>query len=240
VGRIYKSPCGRIELREGKWQDVLRDVDRVDAVITDPPYGERTHRGHAKGTGELNAHGKYVRKDISYKPFSVFDVERFCEYWSPLCRGWFCVFTDHDLYPIFRSNLEAMGRYSFNPLPIVRIGGRFRMMGDGPSSWTVWLSVSRPRDREYGTWGCLPGAYVFKGAVAGSPVAGAKSIDESSAIIRDYSRPNDLICDPCAGSGTTLLAAAIEGRRAIGAEMDPKTYELAVKRLKKGYTPSLF
>jgi len=55
------------------------------------------------------------------------------------------------------------------------------------------------------------------------------------AVIRDYSRPGDLIVDPYTGSGTTLLAAAIEGRRAIGAEMDPNTYALAVERLGLGY-----
>jgi DNA modification methylase len=43
------------------------------------------------------------------------------------------------------------------------------------------------------------------------------------ALVRDYSRPGDLIVDPCMGSATTILAAVIEGRRAIGAEMDPKT-----------------
>ncbi len=59
-------------------------------------------------------------------------------------------------------------------------------------------------------------------------------------IVRDYSRPGDLIVDPYAGSGTTLLAAAMEGRRCIGAEMDPKTWKLAGKRLSRGYTENLF
>jgi len=58
------------------------------------------------------------------------------------------------------------------------------------------------------------------------------------AIVRDYSRPGELVCDPCAGGGTTLLAAVLEGREAIGTELDPKTFELAVARLRKGYTPS--
>ena len=39
---------------------------------------------------------------------------------------------------------------------------------------------------------------------------------------------------------TTLIAAAMEGRRAIGAEVDPVTYELARKRIEKGYTPDMF
>ena len=58
-------------------------------------------------------------------------------------------------------------------------------------------------------------------------------------IVRDYSRPGDLVCDPCAGGGTTLLAAVIEGRKAIGAELDPATFDLAAKRLRRGYTPNL-
>jgi len=38
--------------------------------------------------------------------------------------------------------------------------------------------------------------------------------------------------------GTTLLAAVIEGRRAIGAERDPATFAKAVARLRRGFTPA--
>lgn len=41
------------------------------------------------------------------------------------------------------------------------------------------------------------------------------------ALVRDYSMPADLVCDPLAGWGSTLRAALDEGRRAIGAEIDP-------------------
>jgi len=60
------------------------------------------------------------------------------------------------------------------------------------------------------------------------------------AIVRDYSRPGDLVCDPCAGAATTLLAAAMEGRRAVGSEMDPATLEKAQTRIARGFTPTLF
>ncbi len=68
---------------------------------------------------------------------------------------------------------------------------------------------------------------------------GGKPLWLMRSLVRDYSRPGDLICDPCAGGGTTLLAAATEGRRAVGAEMDPKHYEIARKRFAAGYTPSI-
>ena len=34
--------------------------------------------------------------------------------------------------------------------------------------------------------------------------------------------PDSLILDPYAGSGTTLIAAVLEGHRAIGIEADPR------------------
>ncbi|MEM9073924.1 MAG: DNA methyltransferase [Myxococcota bacterium] len=76
--------------------------------------------------------------------------------------------------------------------------------------------------------------------LADSPHPGGKLMAPMRLLVRDYSELDDLICDPCAGGGTTLLAAAIEGRRAIGAELDPATFEKAVARLSKGYTPSIF
>jgi DNA modification methylase len=39
------------------------------------------------------------------------------------------------------------------------------------------------------------------------------------------------VVDCTAGSGTTLLAAVQEGRRAIGAEINPETHKIATKRL---------
>ena len=39
--------------------------------------------------------------------------------------------------------------------------------------------------------------------------------------IERYSLPGDLVCDPMAGSGTTLVEAITLGRRAIGCDLDP-------------------
>jgi site-specific DNA-methyltransferase (adenine-specific) len=85
----------------------------------------------------------------------------------------------------------------------------------------------------------LPGAYEAP-TEKDAGIAGAKPIDLMRSIVRDYSRPGDLVCDPFVGSGTTLLAAVIEGRRAVGAEEKPEHFEIARARLACGHTPTMF
>jgi site-specific DNA-methyltransferase (adenine-specific) len=101
--------------------------------------------------------------------------------------------------------------------------------------------VSRPHS--IAKWGTLPGAYVLPaevGPARAKLIPGSKPLRLMRAIVRDYTRPGDLIVDPFVGSGTTLLAAAIEGRSAIGAECDLKTFALAVRRLSAGWTKDMF
>jgi DNA modification methylase len=47
------------------------------------------------------------------------------------------------------------------------------------------------------------------------------------ALIRCYSRPDDLVLDLFTGGGTTLSAARDLGRRALGYEIDPEALAIA-------------
>jgi len=236
-----------IDLRLGRWQDTLADVTTCDAVICDPPYGAKTHDGHDEMSTEKRKAGIYkgrpvpdgkVGRPLNYACWQPDDVRAFVDSWAPRCRGWFVAFTSHDLVPDYTASLEAHDRYVFAPLPFFSPGSRVRLSGDGPSSWTCWIVVARPRAAPFAKWGTLPGGYA--GTSPPCEVVGGKPEWLMRALIRDYSRPGDLIVDPFCGSGTTALAAASEGRRCITSEELPAHHEIARRRFARGYTPDLF
>lgn len=235
-----------IDLRLGAYQTALADVESCDVVMFDAPYSKKTHGGHDDGVRVVadasNSHnhdrawaergGK--RRSINYAHWSKKDVRAAVNAWAPRARGWFVTITDHVLAPVYAHALEALGRFVFAPLPLVETGSGVRMVGDGPSSWTKWIVVARPRTAEMAKWGTLRGAY--HGPRETKLVIGGKPLWAMKQLVEDYSRPGDLIVDICAGGGTTLLAAKLLGRRAIGSELDPKTHALALDRL-SGVSP---
>jgi site-specific DNA-methyltransferase (adenine-specific) len=53
-------------------------------------------------------------------------------------------------------------------------------------------------------------------------------------MVRRLTQPGDLILDPFAGSGTTLAAAQIESRQAVGVEIEERYCEIIARRLERG------
>lgn len=212
---VYRR--GPVELRLGDYREVLLDVE-PDAVIADTPYSAKTHAGALSATGERGVNG--------YGAWDNLDACAFVERWAHV-PGWLVIHNDDVLGPHLREVMEQAGRRAFPLLPVLQ--HMPRLQGDGPGQHGHYLAVSRPRAQRFLGWGSLPGWY--EAGRDGSIVKGGKPLSLMRVIVRDYSRPGDLVCDPCAGGGTTLLAAALEGRRAIGAELDPETFKKACKRL---------
>lgn len=222
------------DLRHGRWEDVLPLVE-ADALICDPPYGARVHDSKAERCDGLAKAG--IAPD--YASWSPADVQRFVTSWSPRIRGWMVAMTSHDLVPAWQAAYEAAGRYAFAPVVALISGMTVRLGGDGPSSWAIYVMVSRPRSREMHVWGSLPGGY-YGTRQEGAGGGRGKPAWLCNALVRDYSKPGDTIVDPCAGWGTTIQAAISNGRKAIGAEMDEAAYTEARRRLARGTTMEMF
>lgn len=60
-----------------------------------------------------------------------------------------------------------------------------------------------------------------------------KPIGVMKWIIENYTTPTDIIIDPFMGSGTTLVAAAMLGRKAVGIELSQRYCEIAISRIKE-------
>ena len=227
------------DLRFGLYAEVLKDVV-ADALITDPPYSARTHTGQrslSRRAGELVVGG------IDYQSLSEPDVHALVELFAPRTRRWWVMFGDHLTTAWALEHLaRAFDWYTFPPITWEKTDAAPRFCADGPSPSKEWIAVARPRrkmregERRYRT-GCYRGPSRTSCREPG--FVGQKPEWLMRAIVRDYSEPGDLVVDPFAGRGTTLVAARAEGRASIGAECDLRSYESARARLGRSYTPLL-
>ena len=199
----------------------------VDHVITDPPFSERTHDGQAyPGRANMADKGWSSAVGLTYDNLDPSDVPKYAAQLSRIRKRWALVMMSHDLFPAWEA---AMLGYSFPPIPMIQEGRSVRLSGDGPSSWTDWLLVNRAVGLVDGT---KPGAYIGKPERGDNPVNGHKPIWLMERILRDYTKPGDLVCDPFAGSGTTGVACIKMGRRFLGWEKKPEHFAYAERRMR--------
>lgn len=211
--------------------DVLPTLGKVDAVVTDPPYSERCHKGHDSGAS-CSKDGS-DRRSLGYGYLSLTDVKEISALFSKATDAWIVWMTDSDLALAVRTSLEEVGRYAFAPLPFYQAGRSVRLTGDGPSSWMDYIVVARTKAQI--KWGTLPGGYNDKVHMGGKPTK------LMQALVSDYSRVGQTILDPFMGSGTTGVACVKMGRKFIGIEREEEYFNIAVKRIQEAYAqPDFF
>lgn len=211
----------------GRWRDVLGDAE-PDAIICDPPYSARTCKG------QRSAGGDGPRAKITYVALSEQEQHAFAEWAAARTRRWVAICCDHAQVPLYDAIFGADASWlTFAPVPIIKRGAAPRMGADGPPPHAEWLYVARRRRRlERSEKRARKGWYEMR-QVRGAPLVGTKALDTMREIVRDYSEPGDLVVDPFAGLGTTLSAALLEGRRALGSEVDPATHAAALQHMEK-------
>lgn len=122
--------------------------------------------------------------------------------------------------------------------------------------WQKTNPMPRNRDRrwisdiELATWYVKPGAKwifnrqdeKFESSVLRYPNESGpnrmhptqKNLEMIKYILKIHTNEGNLVLDPFAGSGTTLVACAQLNRNFIGFEINPEYYEIALKRLEGG------
>lgn len=224
----------------------------ADAVICDPPYssGGLHLTDRTRGTRE-----KYsgLKKRSPLGDFAGDHRDgRSWSHWMALWLyeahrvtrpgGVICMSTDWRQFPSATDALQAGGWVWRGIVPWIKPDARPQMgRFTQNAEFVVWGSHGQmPAEGP-----CLPGYYISRAPRAqdDGPDRRIHLTQKPLEVVRSLIRiapPGGLVVDPFAGSGTTLVAARLEGRAALGCEVDPDIHDAAQARLAATvHTPTL-
>ena len=224
----------------GDCREIIYGLEGYQAVVTDPPYcsggfseaGKRAATGMGLRSETIREVGWFVNDNMTSTgiAFLLSHVAGWAVRKLPK-GGTFTAFTDWRMVPILVPAIESSGmRYQSLIVwvkPNAGLGTGFKAQHELAMHFS------------YGT----PDYFALDGAnvINQRRVHSADKIHQTekpvglmAEIIRVVSDEGHTILDPFTGSGAVLLAAKLNGRKAIGIELDEKYCELAAERLRQG------
>lgn len=231
----------RCEIIRGDALSALREMEPCSfgGVITDPPYctGGTKAQDRQKSTGEkytkaaiftapdFEGDGKDQRSWTSWMAEWLHEARRVCVEGAPVC-----IFCDWRQLPAATDALQWAGwiwrgivvwdKRNTRPQK-----GRFTQQAE----YIVWGSRGRmPVDRNVKI---LPGVFSHSIVPASERLHQTEKPVELMREIVRIVEPGGRILDPFCGSGSTLLAAMLEGYEATGIEITEQYADIAGKRL---------
>lgn len=233
------------EIRQGEALSSLfaMQSDLFDAVITDPPYcsGSMTIAGRAADpaekycqNGDAQGRPSFAGDNRDQRSFAFWCSMWLTECWRVAKPGAYCLaFTDWRQLPTMTDAIQAGGWTWRGIIAWDKTEGSrspntnyFRHQCE----YVVWGSkgaFTRPPAAGLGPW---PGCFRVKVRqsdkhhMTGKPTELMRSLVQCCPI-------GGKVLDPFAGSGTTIVAAAEEGRIGIGIEQSPEYIAIARRRL---------
>lgn len=219
-----KEVIGNQTLILGDCREIMPTLGRVDAVVTDPPYGVGLTAKVTKH-GRIKATRNYNDEESEILPLVTMAVELMMEI-SPCA--------------IVTPGIRLLQRY-----PRAKsIGTIFCANGAGLDSWG--FSCNNPilyyGKCPYMSRGMGSRPNSFYSAHPGMHVTGENMTDHPCPkplawmewlVLRASPLPAETILDPFMGSGTTLVACEKLGRRGIGIELDPHYFDVACRRVEE-------
>ena len=207
-----KVEIGDATLYLGDCMDILPTLDKVDAVITDPPYGIGADKGK-KGAIPFKGGKAY---EMAHHPENDWDKTRppIDLLQSIVCAG--------DVAIIWGGNYFAD---CFTPQGKWLWWDKCQTMptyGDGELAWTN-LSGTTPKKFVWAN-----NKIIADRTPRHHPTQ--KPLELMKWCIEQAGHPKTIL-DPFMGSGTTGVAATQMGRKFIGIEREPKYFDIACERI---------
>ncbi len=245
-GDLWELGCHRVLCADATQTDsyiCLLQGERAQMVFADPPYNVPIG-GHVSGLGAAQhsefpmAVGEMSEDEFTGFLTTIFECIRthsargaiafVCMDWRHvselLAAGRTTKLTLKNLCVWVKTN-AGMGTFYRSQHELIAV---FKV-GEGPHINSFELGQHGRRRTNVWTY---PGFNTFgpgrDAALAMHPTV--KPVALVADAIKDCSKRNGLILDPFLGSGTTVLAAEIAGRRAAGLELDPRYVDCALRR----------
>jgi site-specific DNA-methyltransferase (adenine-specific) len=223
-----KIEIGSATLFLGDCMDILPTLDKVDAVITDPPYGESTHSNAKsnRGSGQGN-------KTIDFASMTANQLEQVLVVCGQKCSRWLISTMEwrhiakFDIEPPNGWELIRFGVWvKTNPMP--------QISADRPAQGWEGIAYMHSTNGNKKRWngGGQHGNYVGALVTDGLHPTG-KPIPLFSQFVDKFTDRGEIVLDPFMGSGTTGVAALQMGRKFIGIEREQKYFDIACKRIEQ-------
>ncbi len=217
---IYNSDC----------REILPQLERVDTILTDPPYEAEAHTKGRRGNTARDGNAAFsATRAIDFSPMNAEFRLHVGSEMARLSKGWILVFCQVEAAMLWKDALQP-ARYSRTQI-WRKPNGACQFTGDRPgmgyeSIVTCWAGGGRSE------WngGGRHGVYVHN-VDRHAYHQTAKPIDLIRELVSLFSDPGELILDPFGGSGTTAVAAKNLGRRCILIEKEERYCAVAVQRL---------
>jgi site-specific DNA-methyltransferase (adenine-specific) len=215
-----------VTLHLGDCREILPSLGKIDAVVTDPPYGQnhKVNTFYARGKRDhamVQRNGKtlIVRPNV-YEPV-IGDDKPF----DPL--PWLGLAPEVLLWGAhkFADRLPPGGWLVWDKVPT----GKLRDQGDGEAAW---INRDVPMRIFRLLWdGLCVGVGAGHEVTAGQKRHHPTQKPEVLMIWCLGFIEGETILDPFMGSGTTGVAAVKLGRKFIGIEIEPKYFDIACRRI---------
>jgi site-specific DNA-methyltransferase (adenine-specific) len=211
---------GDCRLACGDCLDILPEIEGVDAVVTDPPYGvelKETRTKHRRVAAE------YISTDDSPEAvlavvLPAMDLCRElsdCMAITPGTRLLQRYPKADDIGSIFFPNGAGVGRWGFICNHPILFYGKCPYLAAGKGSRPNGVSATHWNRRKDAEHPC------------------EKPLQMMEWIVNRASLEGDSVLDPFMGSGTTGIACVKSGRRFIGIEKEPRYFDIACRRIEE-------
>jgi DNA modification methylase len=235
---MRSETIGNATLYQGDAIDIMDTLERVDAIVTDPPYCSgsvsEASRSAAKGQGLRSENIKklgwfvgdnmgtaglvFLLRSVAFGALRILSPE-----------GSMLVFCDWRMVPNLAPAIESAGLRYQNMVAwdkgVMGLGLGFRAQHE----IILHFTAGSPKYHDLGTANIVKAARV---SADDREHQTQKPVDLMQRLLRVVCPPGGTVLDPFMGSGSTGVAAAAEKMHFIGIERDPEHFDTACERLR--------